>query len=157
MTARTTLLGPSDTGSCVREKLRLGVSGVLLATLLSACGSAVKGPPTAEASPITVAIEVKVSGPQPSDRRYSLGCNPTSGTLPMPARVCAVIAAHPAAMLRPHSSRTLCYDPELGPVVTVRTTWKGRTSTFSGQPGCGWPGTTPLGVYYNASRQDKPR
>lgn len=148
------LLGPSDNGSCLKETLRLGVSSVLLATLLTACGSAAKRRhPVAEASSIAVAIEVKITGPQPSGRRFSLGCGPTSGTLPMAARVCAAIAAHPASMLHPRSSRTLCYDPERGPVVTVRTTWQGRLSVFSGQPGCGWPGTTPLGVYYNASLQ----
>jgi hypothetical protein len=136
----------------VKRTARLGVGGALLSMLLAACGSAVRSTPTPAASSITVAIEVKFVGPQPSDKRYSLGCNPTSGTLPFAARVCADIAARPAFMLRQQPTRILCYSEVLGPVVTVQTTWQGRPSTFSGEPGCGWPGTSPLSVYYNASQ-----
>ena len=142
-------------GWFVKQKLRFGVAGVLLATLLAACGTTARNTPTAPASSITVAIEVKVVGPPPSDVRYSLGCNPTSGTLPFAARVCEDIATHPSAMLRPRFSSTLCYSSALGPIVTVRTTWQGGPSTFSGEPGCGWPGATPLSVYYNASQHDR--
>jgi Subtilisin inhibitor-like len=136
----------------VKRTARLGVSGLLLIALLAACGTALRSTPTLAASSITVAIEVKVVRPQPSDVRYSLRCNPTSGTLPLAARVCADIAAQPAFMLRPQPARVLCYSEVLGPVVTIRTTWQGRPSTFSGEPGCGWPGTSRLSIYYSASQ-----
>ena len=135
----------------MKRTARLDVSGVVLIALLAACGTALRSTPTLAASSITVTIEVKVVRPQPSNVRYSLGCNPTSGTLPSAARVCAAIAARPAFMLRPHPIRVLCYSEMLGPVVTIRTTWQGRPSTFSGEPGCGWPGTSRLSIYYNAS------
>jgi hypothetical protein len=128
------------------------LAGSLLpAALLAAFGSAVKPALAVRASSITVAIEVKVNSPRARDTRYSLGCDPTVGTLPSAARVCALIAAHPVVMLRPRSSLTLCYARERGPFVSVRATWNGRTTLFSGQPGCGWPGLSALTVYYNAA------
>jgi hypothetical protein len=123
----------------------------MLAALLAVVGSAADRALAGQSSAITVSIEIKVSAPRARVQRYLLGCDPTGGTLPSAARVCALIAAHPAVMLRPRSSNTLCYDPARAPVVSVRATWRGRTTRFSGEPGCGWPALSALTVYYNAS------
>ena len=127
---------------------RLAGAVLSSAVLLAACGSHALA---ASPATVTVSIEVKVSTPRPRVRRFSLGCHPTAGTLPSATRVCALIDAHPAVMLRPTSTRTLCYDPKRGPVVSVRVVRRGRVTRFSGEPGCGWHGLSALTVYYNAS------
>ena len=131
----------------MRRALLLGMTGGLAAALLAGCGTAARSPT------IKVAIEIKVAGPPPRSARFSLTCNPTSGTLPRAGRVCALIAARPETMLRHQPALVLCYSPERSPMVTVHATWRGKTSTFSGEPGCGWPISTPLSVYYNASQR----
>ena len=119
--------------------------------LLAVCGSSLGHAHAARVSSVTVSIEVRVSAPRPRVQRFSLACHPTAGTLPSAARVCALIDVYPAVMLRPPSTLTLCYDPMRAPVVSVRVSRQGRTTRFSGEPGCGWPGLSALTVYYNAS------
>jgi hypothetical protein len=133
------------------KTLSILAGSVLVGALLIASGRASSRALAVGTSAIRVSIEVKVGAPQPREHRYSLQCRPTAGTLPSASRVCALIAAHPVTMLRPRSSFTLCYDPSRGPVVSVRASWEGRTTRFSGEPGCGWPGLSALTVYYNAS------
>ncbi len=85
---------------------------------------------------------------------FSLACDSARGSLPLAARVCADIRRHSQAMLDPVPSRSTCAGGPLMPVLTVATTRAGKTASFTGSPGCGWPGGTPLSVYFAAARRD---
>lgn len=104
-----------------------------------------------------VRVDVAIGWPAVAHRRaesFTLRCQPTGGTLPFAARLCRDIAAHAQAMLRPLPSRSQCGGLANGPTVTVSTRAGGKSATFSGQPGCGWPGGTPLAIYWAATRRD---
>jgi hypothetical protein len=74
--------------------------------------------------------------------------------MPDAAQLCRDIRRHPTSMLAPPPSRSVCSGLIFGPVVHVRVRWRGRTSSFGGEPGCDWPGGTALAVYWAASRGD---
>jgi len=92
--------------------------------------------------------------PHKMTARYTLGCEPLSGTLPFAQRVCADIAAHRQAMLVPRTPRSVCGGSPFMPTVDVSVT-RGGGGGFSGSPGCGWPGGTPIAIYYAASTNDR--
>ena len=81
---------------------------------------------------------------------FTLTCAPTGGTLPFAARVCRDIEAHSQAMLDPRPQRSVCAGGPFMPVLVVSS----KGSTFSGSPGCGWPGGTPLSIYWAAATRD---
>jgi hypothetical protein len=62
---------------------------------------------------------------------YSLGCDPATGTLPDPARVCAAILADPALLYSFPGPDHSC--PAGGPTITLQGRWAGKplSSTFS--------------------------
>jgi hypothetical protein len=88
------------------------------------------------------------------EHRFTLRCKPTSGSLPLAARLCADIAHHPVSMLSPGRARSLCGGLVFGPVVAVSANRSGHRSSFGGQPGCGWPGGTALAIYWAATNRD---
>ena len=66
---------------------------------------------------------------------------------------------HPRAMLNPpkagpHMTRSVCGGSPWMPQVAVTATANGTTRTFSGSPGCNWPGEQALAVYYDAAQTD---
>lgn len=81
---------------------------------------------------------------------FTLTCDPTGGTLPLARRVCRDIAEHSQAMLDPQPQRSVCAGGPFMPVLTVSS----KGSTFSGSPGCGWPGGTPISIYWAAATRD---
>jgi hypothetical protein len=85
---------------------------------------------------------------------FTLGCSPESGTLPLRASVCRDIAAHRQAMLAPRHQMTTCSGGPEVPVVQVDVVQGAKGSRFGGMVGCGWPGGTPLAIYFDASRND---
>jgi hypothetical protein len=62
---------------------------------------------------------------------YSLGCDPSSGTLPDPARVCAAILADPALLYSFPGPDHSC--PPGAPAITLQGRWAGKplASSFS--------------------------
>lgn len=105
-----------------------------------------------------VIVDIKVvkgSATHRLTKSFTLRCQPTGGTLPEAARICRDIAAHRQAMLRPLPPRSVCGGSVYGPYLTVSTRADGQTSKFTGQPYCGWPGGTPLAVYWAASQHDQ--
>lgn len=54
-------------------------------------------------------------------------------------------------MLDPPPERSVCGGQVNGPLVWVNATWHGRSTSFSGESGCNWPGGTALGVYWAAA------
>lgn len=105
-----------------------------------------------------VRLDVKIVWGSATQRRtesFTLRCQPTGGTLPDAASLCRDIAAHRQAMLRPLPPRSVCGGSVYGPYLTVSTSSGGQTSTFQGQPYCGWPGGTPLAVYWAASQHNQ--
>jgi hypothetical protein len=123
-----------------------GVAG--LAVSLAACGGGQRAVVTAH-----VTVTSYLSGVR-STQSFSLKCRPVSGTLPFAARICGDIARHPQAMLRPLPNRWTCAGGPNMPELTITTTSGGKTATFAGAPGCGWPGGTPLAIYFAAARRD---
>jgi hypothetical protein len=90
---------------------------------------------------------------------FSLTCNPTHGSLPLAGRVCRDIARHPKAMLdppRPGPPRQsqLCSGSPFMPQLTVTVTRNGGARKIAGSPGCDWPGSQALAVYYDAAEHD---
>lgn len=85
------------------------------------------------------------------DRSWTLRCGPAGGDLPLAGRLCADITRHPVAMLAPGHARSVCGGTVFGPVVSVSSS----RGSFSGEPGCGWPGGTALEVYWAATRDDR--
>lgn len=87
-------------------------------------------------------------------RSFTLGCDPAAGTLPFAARVCRDIACLWRAMLNPRTPRSTCLGSPTMPQLVIDANNKGRKSGFSGSPWCGWPGGTPLAIYFAASQHD---
>lgn len=132
-------------------KVALTACAVASALIASGCGG---GEPS---SAISVQVRVTTVDPrshEPTEHRFTLGCKPTSGSLPFAARLCADVAQHPISMLSPGRARSVCGGRAFGPVVEVNTAWSGRTSSFDGAPGCGWPGGTALAIYWAAASRD---
>lgn len=123
------------------------VVGLALVVLTAACG----GRPRSD-----IALRITVTKSTASGRaveHFTLGCRPTSGTLPLGSRVCRDIARHRQAMLAPRAQRSTCGGIFRATVdVTVLRGWNG--GGFSASPGCGWPGGTPASIYLAASVGD---
>jgi hypothetical protein len=132
--------------SCGRVVAALAV-GAVLALTGAGCGG----------SRSAIQLELRVTsypnGKQ-TTKRFTLGCRPTSGSLPLAARVCRDIARHPQAMVAPRAPRSTCGGGPLMPTVDVVVV-RGAPGGFSGSPGCGWPGGTPSSIYYAASIRDR--
>jgi hypothetical protein len=126
---------------------------VALALLLASCGGATHSKIQLS---LTTTHYVFANGKKPRKvtGRYTLGCEPVSGTLPLAGQICADIAAHRQAMLAPRPSRWVCAGSPFMPTVDVSVR-RGGSGGFSGSPGCGWPGGTPIAIYYAASTKDR--
>jgi hypothetical protein len=85
---------------------------------------------------------------------FTLDCAPVGGTLPLAARVCTDIARHREAMLNPRAPRSQCLGSQMIPQLVIDTNNKGAQTSFGGSPWCGWPGGTPLAIYFAASQRD---
>jgi hypothetical protein len=132
-------------------KVALAASVVASALITGGCGN---GRPS---SAISVRVRVTTYDARshtPTERRFTLGCKPTSGSLPFAARLCADVARHPVSMLSPGRARSVCGGRVFGPVVDVTTVRSGQAASFGGQPGCGWPGGTALAIYWAAATRD---
>jgi hypothetical protein len=135
--------------------MRRALAACVAASALVACGCGCAVGDRANAISVQVRVTTRDPGSnEPTERRYTLGCKPTSGTLPFAARLCADVARHPVSMLAPGRARSVCGGRAFGPVVEVQSVWNGRTRSFSGGPGCGWPGGTALAVYWAAANRD---
>jgi hypothetical protein len=108
-------------------------------------------------------VRVVVRTGLPGSRRvrsFTLTCNPVGGTLPLAQRICLDIKLHTKAMLEPPKSgrppreTILCSGGPSMPLLSVRATRHGTTRTFSGSPGCDWPGSQSLAVYFAAASND---
>lgn len=89
---------------------------------------------------------------------YTLGCDPTSGTLPLANRVCRDVARHPLAMTGMVSSgrgRSVCSPPPGSPEVVVEASRGRRQARFGDVPNCSWPGGVVLAVYHDAITRDE--
>jgi hypothetical protein len=86
---------------------------------------------------------------------FSLGCNPTGGSLPLAGRVCRDISLHRKAMLNPPKPRWTCAGPAGSPTLTVTTSSRGATHTFGGEPGCDWPVGPTIEAYWAAIQRDE--
>jgi hypothetical protein len=116
--------------------------------LLTACGGRQRA---------AIHLDIRIAsglGAQHHVASFVLDCGPAGGTLPYARRICADVAAHRQAMLQPIRARSVCLGAVGGPVVTVIVSDRGRTSRFEGEPFCAWPGGTPLGLIWAASRRD---
>lgn len=109
------------------------VSLTALALVLAACGSVPH-----------VALTVHVSV---DDHAYTLTCRPAGGSIPSASRLCGDISRYPIAMLAPAKTRSVCSPAVDAPLVAVSS----ARGTFSGYPGCDWPGGTALEVYWAAA------
>jgi hypothetical protein len=129
---------------------RLGFAavGVALALIGAGCGGGRRAVVDAH---VTV---TSYTGGARSTQSFSLRCGPVSGTLPLAARICGDIARHPQAMLRPLPGRSTCGGGPNMSELTITSTSGGKTTTFAGAPSCGWPGGTPLAIYFAATRRD---
>lgn len=92
-------------------------------------------------------------------RSFTLTCNPDGGTLPFAVRICRDVQRHPKAMLdppKPGPPRTssVCAGGPGMPFVSVRATRGSVSRSFSGSPGCDWPGGQSLSVYYDAATRE---
>ena len=87
-------------------------------------------------------------------KSLTLDCQPVAGTLPLASRVCNDIARHQHAMLNPRASRSTCVGGRTLPQLVIDANSKGTHTSISGTPWCGWPGGTPLAIYFAASQQD---
>ena len=78
-------------------------------------------------------VEVRIAelGTMLGSFGYSLGCDPSTGTLPDPARVCAAILADPTLLYSFPGPDHSC--PGGGPTITLQGRWAGKPlhSTFS--------------------------
>jgi hypothetical protein len=130
--------------------MRLAVLTCLAAcTVVAGCGE--------RSSAISVQVRVTTydaPSHKAAEHRFTLGCETTSGSLPLAARICADIARHPVSMLSPGRARSVCGGLVFGPVVAVSANRSGHKSSFGGQPGCGWPGGTALAIYWAAANRD---
>lgn len=129
-----------------------------LAWLVTACGGADISTRKSRVS-IEIQLTTYTSGARPKrrTRTFSLGCLPVSGTLPFADRLCRDIARHPQAMLDPldpDRPRSVCLGLLNGPSLMVRVKVGLKQTSFGGQPFCGWPGGTALGLYWAATQHD---
>jgi hypothetical protein len=85
------------------------------------------------------------------DERFVLRCHPTGGDMPNRARLCALIASHPRAMLRPARARSTCLGRPGMPWVSVSGTWNGRHVRFEAPVLCDWPGGVAALAYWAAA------
>ncbi len=129
--------------------LRVVLAAAAIVTAAAGCGNA---NPVADAT-VRVQLTTHTGGSRVT-HVFSLACDPTRGSLPLAARVCADISRHSQAMLDPLPFRSTCAGGPLMPELTVTTTRSGKTASFTGSPGCGWPGGTPLSVYVAAAQRD---
>jgi hypothetical protein len=127
-------------------RIAVAVMAGTAVTALAGCG----GTNSAIALKVTVTRFV----PTKSHSSFTLGCEPVSGTLPFAARICRDIARHRQAMLAPRPSRSTCAGGPLMPTVDVEVGRGASGGGFSGSPNCGWPGGTPLAIYYAAAVRD---
>jgi hypothetical protein len=104
----------------------------------------------------TAAVDLSVRltsgfGPSLKDERFTLRCQPTGGDMPNRARLCAMIAAHPRAMLAPARARSVCLGGPGMPTVSVAGKWQGRGVRFSEAVLCDWPGGVAALAYWAAA------
>lgn len=136
----------------------LALSVALIVVVVSGCGSST-GSVVGDGR-VVVRIQLTTFTDRGSGRAtahaqsFSLVCDPTSGTLPLAARVCRDIRRYPGPMLDPPRARSVCLGLLNGPALTIVATTGGKTTRFGGEPFCDWPGGTALGVYYEAASQD---
>jgi hypothetical protein len=132
-----------------------GALFVLLAVLaLSLGASGCGGGGDRSAVQVHLSVTTHLGGKK-TTKSFTLGCDPVSGSLPLAARVCRDIATHRQAMLAPRPARSTCGGSPFAPVVEVDVVKGADGSSFSGMPNCGWPGGTPLAVYWDASSRDE--
>jgi hypothetical protein len=108
---------------------------------------------------VRVGVTTYVSGVRRM-QSFTLTCNPRGGSLPFAARICEDIKLHPKAMVDPPTpgpppdKRSSCSGGPFMPQVSVRARRNGRIRTFSGSPGCDWPGGQAIAVYFDAAEGD---
>ena len=132
--------------------------GLLL--LLSAGGLASGDP-----GPVSVSVQLttyvvvpgKLQTQPQSTSTFSLGCDPTSGTLPFADQVCADIAVYPQAMLHPRRlGGTVCGQLVGGPRATaqITVTAGGATDRMSSLGSACDPGDVGAALYMAAAQQN---
>jgi Subtilisin inhibitor-like len=103
----------------------------------------------------TATLSVRLTsgyGASLKDERYTLRCHPMGGDMPNRVRLCAMIASHPRAMLRPARARSTCLGgPGRPPSVSVSGKWNGRRVRFEAQVMCDWPGGVAALAYWAAA------
>lgn len=129
--------------------LKVTLAGAAVVAALSGCGHA----SSVAGTKVRIQLTTHTGGSRVT-HVFSLACDPARGSLPLAARVCADIRRHPQAMLEPLPFRSTCAGGPLMPELTVTTARAGKTASFTGSPGCGWPGGTPLSVYFAATQRD---
>lgn len=94
--------------------------------------------------------------PDKQTQVFTLTCDPPAGTLPLAARICGDIGAHPTAMLDPRQvgPNSICGAVPNQPSVSVVATGNGRTAAFGSS--CDNPGATAAAIYLAAVRNDQP-
>jgi hypothetical protein len=128
----------------VVERAAVAVAVVLLFGLVG-CGSEGTG---------KVALSVRLTsgfGSSLKNERFTLRCQPTSGDMPNRARLCAMVARHPRAMLAPARARSVCVGGPGMPTVSVAGRWHGRRVRFSEAVLCDWPGGVAALAYWAAA------
>ena len=85
------------------------------------------------------------------NERFTLRCQPTGGDMPNRARLCAMIGAHPRAMLAPARARSVCLGRPGMPTVSISGRWRGRSVRFSASVLCEWPGGVAALAYWAAA------
>ena len=99
-------------------------------------------------------VSVRVTsgfGPTLKDERFTLRCRPAGGDMPNRARLCAMIARHPRAMLAPARPRSVCGGGPGMPTFSVSGRWRGRSVRFSTEVLCEWPGGVAALAYWAAA------
>lgn len=146
----------------MKRMRRLALIGSVAAVALGIGATAVAvGRAGAEARS-RVSVRVVVTSGELGARRtrsFTLTCNPSGGSMPFSGRLCQDVRLHPKAMLDPPKAgqpRTtmVCGGGPSMPEVSVSATRSGVTRTFSGSPGCAWPGNQAIAVYYDAATRD---
>jgi len=126
--------------------VRTSLAVVLLAGLVGCGGGGGSG---------AVDLSVRLSsgfGSSLKDERFALRCQPTGGDMPNRARLCAMIASHPRAMLLPARARSTCLGgPGVPPSVWVSGRWHGQRVRFDARVMCEWPGGVAALAYWAAA------
>lgn len=138
----------------LRSLLAAGLVGATVVALAAGCGGG--GSKAAISVKVTVQSYFfgKEHSPKRQTRSYSLTCDPVGGTLPYAGRICADIARHPQPMLDPLPARTVCLGGPFRPRVTVTGRRNEKTTTFSVEPDCTWPGGVGAAVYFVAASHE---